>query len=116
MSIQGFISFESSLHAGSNFIALNTINLDILYFLEGKEILDTEFASLWRVLEWENKIHIKTCFSDFLSVISELENIANFKCLTQSNKNKKDECEVFSANLFCLSKFGISHFFYLNFI
>jgi coatomer subunit beta len=106
--LQGCISYDAQAISLPSYQTLTAISLDICHFLKPSICTDSHFTESWRILEWENKIHIKSRSDSFITAITDLCSWTNFRCICPSEADLKqaDNCDVFSANLFAKSKFG----------
>lgn len=105
--LQGCISYDAKAISMPSYQMLNAISLDVWYFLKPAICSDAQFSANWRILEWENKIHIKSKSGTFSQTIRDLCKLTNFKSISPSENelDLSDSCDVFSANLFAKSKF-----------
>lgn len=105
--LQGCISYDAKAISMPSYQMLNAISLDVWYFLKPAICSDAQFSVDWRILEWENKIHIKSKSDTFSQTIRDLCKLTNFKCISPSENelDLSDSSDIFSANLFAKSKF-----------
>lgn len=100
------MSFDGVSSLDSDFVTLNEIHVDMLEYLKGAELSQTQFRSIWPTLEWENKVQIETESKNLKDLAIFLAEKARLTFVSQEPEFIDDSFAYFNANLAAESSFG----------
>ncbi|KAF8821121.1 beta-COP [Cardiosporidium cionae] len=96
----GYVTFDRRGSGDADFLVLNEFHVDVLDYIKKSWIGELTFRSMWAEFEWENKLPIKTSFTDvglFLKYImhhTHMTAVGKFSRPTVENENKETADDI----------------------